>query len=145
MVLASQQGLRLTIEVEYKSVVAADDEQGGGGHSRQLWSGEVGPAAAGDDRSDPHVRLGGCPERGGSTGAGAELADGQPLSLGLPAQPAGGVREPPGEDTRVEDMGPVGLLCVGEQVPRGSGRPRGGAELFPPAVYPVTASPGAAA
>jgi len=59
LVLARQLLPGLAVQVEDGFIAAADDEQRGRPHRGELRPGQVGPAAAGDDRRDRHPRVGG--------------------------------------------------------------------------------------
>ena len=75
LVLAPQLRGGLPVEPEDDVVVAADDQQRRRSDRAEARSGQVGSTAAGDDRGDVGVGLGGGPQRRRRTGARPEVAD----------------------------------------------------------------------
>ena len=80
-------------------------------HVRQPRPGQVGPAAAGDDRGHVGVGVGGREQRRGRTGAGAEVAQGGVgVTPGSLRSHGGRHPQPLRQQRDVEDVGPVALL-----------------------------------
>jgi hypothetical protein len=106
----------LAVELEHLGVEPADDQQRRGAHLTESGGGEVGTPAARDDRRYLMAEVGGGDQRGGGTGAGAEVTERQLTGLGLAAKPAGGGRQSPAKQGDVEHVGSVALLLGGEQI-----------------------------
>src|SRR5258708_4450629 len=119
---------RLAVELDDHRVESPDDEQGRLGYRAQVLAGEVGAAAAGDDRRHRAGPLGGRDQRRRGAGAGAEEPDRQARGGPVGGQPVGQGGDPEREHADVEPelAGPRVelLLRRGEQVGQNGGQAR---------------------
>jgi hypothetical protein len=124
--LTSQLGERLSVQVEHRLVPAPDDEQRGSRHVGERWARQVRAAPSRDHGPDRALSVRRGDQRGGGAGAGAEVAESQPLGGLVAAEPEGGCPETVGQEVDVEAQRVLlhvdQLLGRGEQVDQQGGQ-----------------------
>ena len=123
--VAGQRRQGLPVQSDDAEVVGADHKQGGRRDLAKCRAGEVGPAAARDDRLHPRAERCRRHESRGGPGAGAEEAKRKTGQLGLLIDPGDSVQQPVSEQVYVEDLAAVPGLAFGKQVEEQGGEASG--------------------
>ena len=97
-------------------VAAADDQERRRGHPPERLAGEVGAAAAGDDRADAATPVRRRPQCRRRSGRGAEAGDREPRQARPATRPLDRVEQPAGEQIDVEDVAAVAGLVRRQQI-----------------------------
>src|SRR5690606_15279364 len=114
--LGAQRVVRLPVQADDDVVEPADDQERRRADLAERVAGQIGAAAAGDDRLDPRRLLRGGDERRRRAGARAEVPDRERGRLRVRAHPLRRPDQTPGEERDVEDLLAVVGLRLREQV-----------------------------